>query len=491
MLHTYLKQRRPPSRKDVSAAPALKEPPIAIDGTLAALLPPDWRETVPVYRPAMTKAELRSLLDMIVLLERRIAAFSGKIQPIDVRNMIFEAVSKVSEEMHTRCQHAAWALRYAQTRSRDNKGLNSYYGLTIDHLRQYTNINEYTSTAYRGILRFSQPLALFKNVHTEEAFRYILSCAASFHGGLAWAADCLDDYTPNEIQAALLLCPSPCRPDWAECPMTELMAAYAAGVYREAEIVACRVPSVSQASTRYGRRLNGLQLHDFASQARTLYINNNDPSDLADIVDQFGYTNFMSPDIRGMFLPYILGQMAMALRVTLVSQKYDAARHREKPPEAPRHIALGSLPAGLFKPRMPGVRHNLHNSRRAAEKGFPETIGALGLTRLANIFIPYFLARETQTGFIQALIPSTRQAASLLRGLYGMPEPTPLLRLPPEMEKLADVMSASYGDTLQTYFPGTLYAGLTDIRPLLHGGEPRSIDACPPPDIFHNLLLGS
>lgn len=490
MLHTYLKERRPPAWKDASAAQAPQKLPIAIDGTLAALLPPDWRETVPVYRPAMTKAELRSLLDMIVLLERRIEAFSGIMHPCDARNMIFEAVGKVSEELHTRCHNATCALRYALTRPAE-PGLGAFYGQRLDYVKQLTDINRYKPNSYKGILWFTLPLPPFKNKHTEKAFRYLLSCATSFHGGLAWAADCLNDFMPSEIQAALLLCPSPCRPDWAECPMTELMAAYAAGVYREAEIVACRGPSLSQASTMYGRRLDGGKMRLFAIQARSLYMDNNDLSGLAGIVDPFGSSAPWGPDNHGMFQPYIAGQIAMALRVTVVSQKYDAARLGEQPPEPPRHTILGSLPEGLFKPRMPGVRHSLHNSRRAAEQGFPETIGALGLTRLANIFIPYFLARETQTGFIQALIPSTRQAASLLRGLYGLPEPTPLLRLPPDMEKLADVMSASYGDTLQMHFPGTLYAGLMDIRPLLHHGEPRPIDACPPPDIFHNLLLGS
>lgn len=455
-------------------------------------LGPNWRERRPVYRPGLDKDDLKRLLAMILHLENAVADMNLIHPDLEAtESQLLESAGLVPEALHALYEKAIYAVTYAQSalpwQYRDDFNVDS---LRARHDPSYSVEND-DNSLLTGLVHYGHAFECpsFETPEAEAGYRYLLACATGVHSGMSWGADCLAEYTFEELQAALLLCPTPYRIDWRTCPLETMFAEYLAALRRENAIFERRKPSLIQSEGCYGRRHRVPALSHFLRNGCELLelFHISTPFHMKDWL-HYGALNLRGSDVTFIWSPYLLGTLAMALRNTLVQRRYCLEKASASPPtNRKRYLALPpdeAIPA----PRTPGVIVQVFRADEGARLGLPEAIGALRLSNVGNQYLPCIPVADTALDFTVLLFPSTTMAMELLRNVYGIPRPSRLIRLPPELEGLTDITSPKYGQTLSAALSLTLYEGLRDIRPLVQDVEARPPEECPPLDLFHALI---
>lgn len=469
-------------------------------------LGPNWRERRPVYRPGLDKDDLKRLLAMILHLENAVADMNLMHPALQAtENQLVESAGLVPEALHALYGKAIHAVTYAQSalpwQYRDDFNVDS---LRARHDPWYTVEND-DDSLLTGLVHHGHAFECpaFETPEAEAGYRYLLACATGVHSGMSWAADCLADYTFEELQAALLLCPTPYRIDWRTCPLETMFAEYLAALRRENAIFEQRKPSLVQSEGHYGRRHRVPAMRQFIRNGWELVKRFCVPTAFhmedwlhycaldhrGSMEDWLHYCalNQRGSDVTFIWSPYMLGTLAMALRNTLVQRRHNRETLSVTLPPLKRYLALPpdeAIPA----PRTPGVTVQVFRADEGARLGLPEAIGALRLANVGNQYLPCIPVNDTALDFTVLLFPSTTMAMELLLNVYGIPRPSRLIRLPPELEGLTDITSPKYGQTLSAALSLTLYEGLRDIRPLVQDVEARPPEECPPLDLFHALI---
>lgn len=455
-------------------------------------LGPNWRERRPVYRPGLAKDDLKRLLAMILHLENAVADMNLMHPDLEAtESQLLESAGLVPEALHALYGKAIHAVTYAQSalpwQYRDDFNIDS---LRARHDPWYTVEND-DDSLLTGLVHHGHAFECpaFETPEAEAGYRYLLACATGVHSGMSWAADCLAEYTFEELQAALLLSPTPYRIDWRTCPLETMFAEYLAALRRENAIFEQRKPSLVQSEGHYGRRHRVPALSHFLRNGCELLemFHISTPFHMKDWL-HYCALNLRGSDVTFIWSPYMLGTLAMALRNTLVQRRYCLEKASASPPtNRKRYLALPpdeAIPA----PRTPGVTVQVFRADEGARLGLPEAIGALRLANVGNQYLPCIPVNDTALDFTVLLFPSTTMAMELLRNVYGIPRPSRLIRLPPELEGLTVITSPKYGQTLSAALSLTLYEGLRDIRPLVQDVEARPPEECPPLDLFHALI---
>lgn len=447
---------------------------------------------LPCIRPSVGKEALLELLHMQTELLARLEDITH--YPLedddDALRLIASVTHALSDPVVRLVRNVHYAQVYARSKFDNNASWIGPHRLTIVNMPPMPVWMPDLSD-YQGLIDTQyMPCPALVTERQDKAFRYLLSSAATVHSGMVWASDLLKTYAFQEIQAALLACAAPCRPDWRDCPRVESVRDYERAKHDEYTLVRTRVVSHDQLLTLYDRpavahRMNRLAILTWGlAGGAGLKPDGSGYGPLAPRV-------FIEPRAvslcRFTVALYLLTFLLPLLRETVDVTRLHSFGSEGNPTPDPGRYTLASQKSQALDQK--GIPHQSFFLQPGQPDMFPSEMEAMSFARQGGRHLPYFTVINNDTGLEELLVPSREGTTARLRRMYGMPEPEMLAALPDALERLTAIEEAEFGRRLEDRL-GALYLGLRDVRPaFVEGVESRSPDECPPEDLFHCFLL--
>lgn len=445
---------------------------------------------LPGIRPSVSQEDLLALLrmqeELVERVEREAPDRWKDRHTMD--ELIAETTKALPDTLVQTVRNVYYAQMFARTQFQNGAPWAGPHHLSIlnpdYHLWQIAHGNY----RYCGLIPAgSIPEPPYGSRKQEQAIRYLISTAATVHGGMVWALDFLKTYAFQQIQGALLVCAAPCRPDWHSGRFAEVVSDYGKGEWAEAHVFRARAVTHRQLLTLYDRPRVTQNLIELATHA---WFSATDEglrpaaSGYGSLYRMLHHTVF-APDLHSQVIALYLLTFLLPLLRDIAVDRLRAQAWR-KPVTESRRFVLRNF--GQFLDQK-DITHRAYLRQPGQSALFPAEMEAMSFARQANRLLPYFVIKDNDNGFLWLLVPGLEQTAARLRRMYGMPEPELLIALPAGLERLTAVERPDFGGHLEARL-GALYQGLRDVRPVfVEHAEPRSAQECPPEDLFHCFLL--